>query len=252
MLIKKQEIDKPILHFFKILAKVIKLLLRDFDIVLNGMSSDDSAVLAGFTSIFPSTDYVSIHNEFVVAAHKLIVYALKCIEMTGGLVMDGSAINAADIKSVDSVSCGVVVSAIAEAAMRKAIGACSSVSIAQSAEAAVHQYLYDMASSMYVTGEIADVSAYMLLSISQSAVLDGCIVDVSETKTIEDVSGGISLLSTFDAALVKNITLQNDDLLIGGEMEVQSVRLRKLGDLDGMTLGDLSGWTMYQFYFKEE
>ena len=32
MLIKKQEIDKPILHFFKILAKVIKLLLRDFDI----------------------------------------------------------------------------------------------------------------------------------------------------------------------------------------------------------------------------
>ena len=230
----------------------LKGIMPNSNVVLNGNLMNPETVLPGVTDIFPYTEYLTLRGSFVVAAQELLLTLMRSIELAGGIALDCSEVSASDIKSAGDLSNALILSSIVKTAMRKAVEANISIAFAQNAEIAICKSIGHVSESLCMSGDISEITATLIQRVIASLVFDGEIIEMSLRKNVGDLEGGITLSDALNLTLAKSVSPQDANLFIDGEMEVQSVRYRKLGDLAGLTLGDLSTWTMNEFYYKEE
>lgn len=103
-----------------------------------------------------------------------------------------------------------------------------------------------------VSGDISELAVTTAYEIAAVLKLAGTLQEISLEKCLDDVSSDITLSGDVQPILNKSVVPESSAIAIGGSAEIESVRLRKLGDLAGLTLGDLSTWTMNELYYKEE
>lgn len=252
----------------------LKGIMQNSNAVLNGNLRNSESVLPGVTDIFPYVEYLTLRGSFVVSAHELLLTLIQSIELTGSISLDCSVTDVSGTKNLGNLSDALIVNSVIDVAMSKAVEASGAVSFAQDAEIAICKDLGDVSESLYLDGDISEITATLIQRVVASLIFDGeirdiflrkdlgeltggitldcSVTDVSDTKDLGDLTGRFRLSDALNLTLVKSVLPQNADLFIDGEMEVQSVRYRKLGDLEGLTFADAADWTLYDFYYKEE
>ncbi|MGM9608351.1 MAG: hypothetical protein ACI3XJ_12685 [Oscillospiraceae bacterium] len=238
--------------FYPIRDDTLIGILNDFDVILRCMMSNQNAVLSGITDVFPHTEFLTVNGKFIVAAQELIVTLVKSIETAGGITLDCSVADISDIKNLGDLSDALILNAVIDTALSKAIDASEDIAFAQDAEIAICKNLGDVSESLYLDGDISEITVTLVNRVIASLIFDGEIGEMSLQKDLGDLECDILLSDALNLTLVKSVLPQNADFLIDGEMEVQSVRYRKLGDLAGLTFADVADWTLYDFYYKEE
>ena len=227
-------------------------IMQNYNVVLNGSLLNREAALPGATDVFPYTEYLTLRGAFIIAAQELLLTLRRAIEPECGIALGCSDADVSDIKSAGNLSNDLILSTIVETAMRKAVETSASVAFDHDVEIAVCQSLGDVAESLCMDGNISELTSVLILRVVENLLIGGEIASLSLRKDSGRPAGDIPLSADTNLTLFKSVVPQNAELFLDGELEVQSVRYRKLGDLEELTFADVADWTLYDFYYKEE
>lgn len=112
--------------------------------------------------------------------------------------------------------------------------------------------LGELSAGLCLSGDISELTATTAHEIIAALKLAGHLQEISLEKCLNDMVANVALAGNLRNALNKSTVPEGAGVAIGASVDIESVRLRKLGDLAGLTLGDLSTWTMQDLYYKEE
>lgn len=109
-----------------------------------------------------------------------------------------------------------------------------------------------MSAAVCVSGDVLGLSALTSLDVPSVLMLQGEINEPRLRKCLDATLGTVCVSGSSEITLVKPTGPYESGLTVRASLDVHSVRLRELGDLVDLTLGDVSEWTLHQFYYKEE
>lgn len=108
-----------------------------------------------------------------------------------------------------------------------------------------------LSAALCLSGAITELSSVASLDMPGALAIQGQ-TEPRLDKHLDTVQGNVSMSVDPTITCVKPAGPVESTLCFGGSMYPRAVRLRELGDLIGLTLGDISAWTLNQFYYKEE
>lgn len=126
----------------------------------------------------------------------------------------------------------------------------SAVLFAAGAEASAYVNPGAIHSEFSVLGSL-EANARLSLQMPAFLRLSGEIRALYLPKSVEALPGQMTVSGAAEALVQSGTGSLTGGIGIGGELEIQLVRLRTLGDLAEVTLADVSPWTLYEFYYKE-
>ncbi len=117
--------------------------------------------------------------------------------------------------------------------------------------------IFPVRESLAVTGGIALAAKQPMLRKEQSLEVRGDLtlktnkIGVLGQKVGLPVPGALVLSGALSSATPKVVHPAPCGIQLGGSLLLTSRRYRTIGDLEGLTIGDIQDWTLETFYYVE-
>lgn len=222
------------------------------DVTLCGFLNDVNTVLYAVSDAFSYKEHARLDAAFLLIAQTLIAGAAKEAELHGQITLEASEAQAFLHKEAGPLDASMVLAALLSTAAKKAVMLQQSVSIGAQSEAVAIKSIEHAANTLRLSAYISPDKIHQVINDIDSAIyLSAEIGSLRKDIVLNEASAVLRLMSSLDLALDKQMHMGTITARIGGSIEAVERRYRTLGDLDGLTLRDLSSWTMRKFYYIE-
>lgn len=220
------------------------------DVTLIGHLAGAHAILCGVSDVWAYKEHVSIQTGIALAAHFVLMNAIKELEVHGGITLSADEVSAVCGKSAE-INSEMVLSVLCSTIAQKAV---------------------EIQSAIFVTAN-ADIYAKKIVDGMLSELMFGASFSACEIKHAEDLVAAMRLGSTMSAssksvssdalecamimygmimsASRKRVELGTETIVLSGSIRAAVRRLRTVGDIDALLISDVTDWTMQDFYYLE-
>lgn len=221
-------------------------------VVLHGVLSCPDFILPGVTDVFAHTEFMALEDGLVLSSEDICALLSKAIAAQAEIALHGSVSKMASVTSLDPAEIRLPLGASVDLTAQKPVETQGGIKLAANAEVSVSKSVGNASDGLRLSCEISDMIAITNQRITVTVLLDGNMNNAHLIKDAGALFSPIFVSADFFPTSVQSIEDKSESLILDASLEVEAVRLRRLDDLDGLTLGDLDVWTLNEFYYKEE
>lgn len=199
------------------------------DVTLIGHLAGAHAILCGVSDVWAYKEHVSIQTGIALAAHFVLLNAIKELESRGGITLSADEVSAVCGKSAE-INSEMVLSVLCSTIAQKAV---------------------EIQSAIFVTAN-ADISAQKIAEDLVAAMRLGSTMSASSKSVSSDaLECAMIMYGMITAASRKQVELGTATMVLSGSIRAAVNRLRTVGDIDALLISDVADWTMQDFYYLE-
>lgn len=221
-------------------------------VVLHGVLSCPDFILPSVTDVFAHAEFMTLEDGLVLSSDDICALLSKEIAVQTEIALHGSVSKTASVTSLDPVEIRLPLGASADLTVQKPVETQGGIKLAADTKVSVSKSVGDAIDGLRLSCEISDMIVITNQRITVTVLLDGGMADAHLIKDAGELFSPIFISADVLPASVQSIEDKSESLILDASLEVEAVRLRRLDDLDGLTLGDLDIWTLNEFYYKEE
>lgn len=223
------------------------------DVTLCGVLSDVNVVLRGISDAFAYRENTSAQGVLILAVQTVISAAIKEIKLSGGIWLDAGEISLFSKKDMSLTDGELILSALISTAIQKAVAIISEIRLSGEMTSETDHDMIPAPGALSLSAAFKEAEAMKTADINSPVTLFGLMRSTNLGKPVSTLELVLFLQGVFQhCADQKEIIPVASAVSIAGSMSAVARRFRTLGDLTGLTLGDVQGWRLYKFYFKEE
>lgn len=225
------------------------------DVTICGILRNANRVICASSDVFAYRGYLELESALLLMVDEVFTSAVKEIELTGAVTLDADVVDVLTERSTGELEQTVILSALLDTAIRRAVALQAAIELGGDIQPRLLKALESIVTELKLTGTLSELTRRSALGVIDGAVgLDSPPVDTARSVSMGEnaVRSALRLVQELELALKKAAVFSEDTLHIEASLQIIARKYRTLGELSGIKLGDLSSWTLRQFYYIEE
>lgn len=223
------------------------------DVTLRGVLADVDVVLRGVSEAFAYRENSSARAALILSVQNTIADAIKEATLFGGIWLDAGEVSLFAQKEASITDGALVLSALISTAIQKTVSMLSAARLSGKMGLEANRTVAADAGEVALGAELAGTESTKAMAGGSAVWVAGQARSLKQDKEIGPMALALVLQGVFRECLnTKDVVPAASAMTITGSMSAVARRYRTIGDLAGLSIGDVQGWTLYQFYYKEE
>lgn len=188
----------------------------------------------------------------ILTAQKVVADAVKEATLSGGIWLDADEVSLFAQKEASITDGELILSTLISTAIQKTVSMLSAMRLAGEMGSESDLSVVTDAGEMVLSAELTQTESMKAMTVESSVWMEGQAQSLKMEKEIGPMELVLALQGVFHECLsTKDAIPTTSAMTIAGSMSIIARRYRTIGDLSGLSIGDVQDWTLYQFYYQE-
>lgn len=220
------------------------------DVTLIGYLSGTNITLSGISDVWVYRDYMAVRSGLALVAEILFMNAAKEIEATGGITLDADEVEAVCGKYTDATA-EMILAALMTTVATTTVELQKAIALTGDINLAAATWINDMSTELFIGGNLSATDWKHISDLIAGIEMGAVLTNVEKPTTAQCLECVLQLQGAIVGQIEKHAIPECTAVALNGSIVAAVVRFRIVEDIVGLVVGDVTDWTMHDFYYLE-